>query len=363
MKSVPRCADIPTAATGGYLLPTLSHNKCEIGEAQVTGQTSCLHTRSSLQPKATCSYQQPLPPGGAKRDNLSGIRIPVAYHSALRPSARRVTLELNSDPKLYASASQRSRDVKPSPRFVQVPKSRYSAAGQRAPPPSSSSFRPDMGGDVPLVAHGCLEWRSPAPNGNKTASVLPVGFGFQHLVSESPDFMLVDAKFAKGHLILTNQEGVVIRQLAESESEANLDFHSLSLEHGRPISMSAGDLSPLLDLEDREAGHLSGDKEEGLFSKRGSVGGVKAQEGVVTSQEGGGNSDEGTGTSHENEGVVTPQEGRVEAQEQKGSADVEANSPVAVGVAMDTEGGATVQVGDDNGETVRGIRAPPPSAA
>lgn len=153
-------------------------------------------------------------------DNSDGVKPGCIF-------ARRLTLELDPESEFP------QKDTKTGPRFTQVPKFRFSSSGNH-PSPRSFSEDSSLPGDViRLIAQGQAKSTGHSKQESRSMSLGGHSPGplIQNLVSESPDYMLVSAKFAEGHLILTDREGLV-QKITESESEANFDPRSLTLGDG-----------------------------------------------------------------------------------------------------------------------------------
>ncbi len=228
-----------------------------------SGHMTHLHARRLEQPNLACQGLS-LPSmhnAVAKTGSSNIVEVPAVHEDtkllemmAAQTSAHAVNLKLN--PASEFSLSQRVKDTKPSPRFIQIPKYRYSVRYRGGTPRSYSEDSVTVNEEIRLIMHG----QTPASRGRHVDSKGWLSPSPSHLVSESPDYMLVDAKFAEGHLILTDREGMVTQRLRESESEANFDRRSIPPLDGRRlsrVSMSGEEQVPPVPKGEGQEGGVS----------------------------------------------------------------------------------------------------------
>lgn len=250
--------------------------KASADKLQATGHTSHLHTRLGApqpKPRSCQDYHSDLQLRRATFAKNRGIRIPLSEDSDLgsggggggvvtSTGAPRVNLELEKE--YDYQPSPRAREPKP-------PSIRIGKPPLPTPPCHST-----------MVAGTALSLSDSHGDSIRLPRVKTTPFNrsaFQRLVSESPDYMVVGAKFTEGHLILTDEEGVVLQRLTESESEANFDSRTLSSKAAlfRPSTLTTS------------TEHVTPPKGSGsLASKQG----VVSCSGVELGARGGGFSDE-----------------------------------------------------------------------
>lgn len=196
--------------------PTLRKRLLNPCSLHATGHETHLYTRRDGQQKQGAKYypvgEKLQEPSQKVARGASEIVIPVQTSVVKHP--RTVTLKL--DPDLDHIQSHRNKAVKSSPRFVAIPKSRYSPKWNC--PESSSDDALQIGSNTQLFARGQSSKLSDSHSAGLKHSAL------QRLASPSPDYMLVAAKFTDDHLILTNEDGLVTQHLTtDVESDSNVE--------------------------------------------------------------------------------------------------------------------------------------------
>ena len=154
-------------------------------------------TQKDQRPRLLCQdYLSPKPSNGV--DTLTApIQIPhVDRFGSNGCCPHRVTLELGS---VYVSPQIRDTKPSPSPWLVSQQSKQFNDISQ-------SRYV-----DVKYTSH------------QYTSTVTSRIHQEHQMVSMSPDFMLMGAEFLGDQLILSDKEGVVMKQFTETESESNFD--------------------------------------------------------------------------------------------------------------------------------------------